>query len=102
VNSLLCYDCAFKHLSDAAEVWVEIENGYSTPDHYMKFVGSMSQAANHLIEKHKDLATEIREARKAWWDSKILGLESERPVFEKWAEKVWQLAVGATNGEERT
>lgn len=100
MDSLLCYDCAFKHISDASEVWLEIENGYNTPDHYMKFVGSMSQAANHLIEKHPDMATEIRMARKAWWDSKLLQTDVVRPTFEKWAERIWALAAGADNGKE--
>lgn len=90
--TMLCYDCAFKHLSDASEVFNEIENGYSQPDHYLKFVGAMSQASNHLLEKHPDMAAEIRIARKDWWDAKHLGLDVTRPPFEKWAGDIWKLA----------
>ena len=91
----LCYDCAFKHISDAATIWNEIENGYGVPDHYMKFVGALSQAADHLLEKHPDLSVAIREARKEWFDSKVLG-GTFRPPFEDWAMRVWELiAVNA-------
>jgi len=91
----LCYDCAFKHISDAATIWNEIENGYNVPNHFMKFVGAMSQAADHLLEKHPDVAAEIRLARKEWFDQKVLGLVY-RPDFESWAETVWeQIIIGA-------
>lgn len=86
----LCYDCAFKHISDASTIWNEIENGYGVPDHYMKFVGALSQAADHLLEKHPELSFAIREARKEWFDSRVLGGKF-RPPFEDWAMQVWEL-----------
>lgn len=92
MDTQLCYDCAFKHISAAYVTWCEIQDGYDRSDHYMKLVGNLVHAEEHLIDQHPDLAERIREARKAWWDSKALGGEC-RPPFEELAQSVWELVV---------
>ncbi len=95
----LCYDCAFKHISDAATIWNEIENGYNVPNHFMKFVGALSQAADHLVEKHPEVAAAIREDRKEWFDAKVMG-STFRPRFEEWADFIWERILVSVNMKE--
>jgi len=77
-----CYDCAFKHLSAAYEVWLEIEGGYDEVEHFMKLVGNLAQAEAHLIVSQPKLAADIREHRKKWFDARVLGVRYVVPFTE--------------------
>ena len=92
MDNQLCYDFAFKHISCAYVVWAEISNGYDEPGHYMKFVGHMANAEEHLIDRHDDLPEQIREARKLWWDAKLTGA-TYRPPFEEWLQTIWEMIL---------
>jgi hypothetical protein len=59
-----CYKCAFKHISSAKVIYDELRQGYHTdPLHVSWFVGEMSCAAAHLIDKQPDMADAIRTDR---------------------------------------
>lgn len=92
MDNQLCYDCAFKHISCAYVVWAEIRNGYNEPGHYMKFVGHMAHAEEHLIDRHDDMPGQIREARKLWWDAQLTGA-TYRPPFEEWLQAIWEMIL---------
>lgn len=97
-NTQLCYDCAFKHLAMAQAAWYEVMNGYAQSDHYLKVVGHLAHAEEHLAERHQDLSEKIRTARKAWWDATLLGA-AFRPPFEELAQEVLEHAIRASSLE---
>ena len=80
MNTQLCYDCATKHLADAAVAWSEMKSGETAA--LLDVLGNLSHASNHLIEKHPDLANAIRTDRKAIWESLIQQTPFIRPDFE--------------------
>jgi hypothetical protein len=98
-----CYDCAFKHLSMAYEVWFEIEGGYQNAEHYMKMVGNLAQAESHLLVSQPELAADIREHRKKWFDARVLGVRYVVP-FTELATSLWAaiLVEAHKDGEEES
>lgn len=98
-STQLCYDCAFKHISCAQIAWAEVNNGYRQADHIAKVMGNLSLAEEHLLERHKDLAENIREGRKDWWDALIQGA-IYRPPFEEWLQRIWELTLADFHSSE--
>jgi len=89
-DSQLCYDCAGKHLSSASVAWDQIKNGQ--PASWIDLIGNLAHAEEHLIEKHEELAGEIRKDRKTAWAAMLEGTGIPRPEFEMHLLEVSNLA----------
>jgi hypothetical protein len=92
----LCYDCAVKHLADAATAWKEMEGGNKTS--VFEVLGNLSHASNHLVERHPELASDIRNERKSVWEALATPNKPfSRPNFNALIESVFAAA-----GHEKT
>jgi hypothetical protein len=59
-----CYKCAFKHVSTARRIGVELLYGYKEDtQHISDFIGELSCAADHIILVEPDLSDGIRQLR---------------------------------------
>lgn len=59
-----CFECAYKHLADAA-IWnIEYFLGY--PIFKLYVVGSLNHASHEVYDYHKELAFVLREHRINW------------------------------------
>jgi len=104
VNNQLCYDCAFKHVSAAWVAWCEIYDGYKRPDHFMKVIGHLAHAEEHLVDRHVEIAEKLREERKLFWDAIVMD-GFYRPCFEEINDSIWDLVqqdLGNDEVEEST
>jgi hypothetical protein len=87
LDTQFCFDCALKHLSEAS-----VEYNGKDKLSWIKVVGNMASASNHLIEKYEAIANEIRVERKKYSDSLISG-KAYRPDFENLSMKVKEIQL---------
>lgn len=69
-----CYDCCFKHLSEARAVLEEIP---FYPDHIMLVVGHLAQAEAEIMRFSLDLAHGIRDVRLKYMDNFNADIEAD-------------------------
>lgn len=100
-----CYECAFKHLSVASRVWVELQNGYGDDvGHISAFLGDLACAAEHLYETQPELASSIRNDRivllKEFVDKPGLP-PNTRPSFEEYMRVLLEIMQSEKSKQNR-
>lgn len=78
INGSMCINCALKHLAEAKISFDKIEDF----NEFIKVIGNMSHASNHLVEDNEVLANYIRDERTKFYNSYIDKIDIYEPNFE--------------------